>query len=143
MPTICWNKSDQENITKALAVICKGQNPYGKEINIKDLFEYFKYKLDGRYTVDQVLYALGKYTDKFDDIPRPSGIIKILEPAKITYAEYKYSLEQCRLSPMTTKYTHGETVAQYLAEQDNERTTQKVALAELSNEDVKLIEDVS
>lgn len=85
-----------EEITKTLAVIINGQKAYGKDYSINDTFRYYKLKLDGRYSADKVISAILAYTDVKNDIPAPADIINIIKPppTKITYAEYKYALQQ-------------------------------------------------
>lgn len=85
-----WPQSDQEALAKTLSVIAQGQKAYGKEINLKDIFDYFKIKLEGRFSVAQVVFAIQKYTDAKNDIPAPADIIKILNPEapKVTEAQY-------------------------------------------------------
>ena len=75
---------------KVLSIIVKGQNAYGRKHNLEDMISYFGLKLSKRYTVDQVIYALDIFTDKYDDIPTPSDVIKILNPEKpkITEAQF-------------------------------------------------------
>lgn len=85
-----WNQSEQEEIIKALAVIAKTQKAFGKEVSVKDIFEYYKFKLEGRFYAKPILVAIQTYTDTHDDIPTPANIINILtpQPRKITTAEY-------------------------------------------------------
>ena len=93
--TLSWNASDQANIVKMLSVILNNQKSFGKEVSINDTFEFFKMKLDGKYTANQVLGAIDRYTDQNADIPTPADIIAILSPPKrkITQAEYIAALE--------------------------------------------------
>lgn len=86
----CWTRSDVENLTKALTVIIEGQNAYGKKYDLENIFNYMRLKLERKFTVDQVLFALDLYTNRNDDIPTPSAIINILDPQKprITEAEF-------------------------------------------------------
>ncbi len=65
---------------KTLSVICTAQKAYGKEVNIADVYAYFEMKFQGRYSVDQIIYALGIYTDRKSDIPTPADIFNILNP---------------------------------------------------------------
>lgn len=57
---------------------------------MSDTFAYYELKLQSRYTAEQILYAVDKYTDTKNDIPAPSDIINILNPTepKITEAQY-------------------------------------------------------
>jgi hypothetical protein len=81
---------------KVLTVLINGQKPYGKEYSVSDTFLYYKMKLDGKYTAEQIMKAVDIYTDKKNDVPAPADIIQILNPPEkqITYAEYKHALEQ-------------------------------------------------
>jgi len=92
---LSWSASDQANIVKMLSVILNNQKAFGKEQSIDDTFSFFKMKLDCKYTADQVLGAIDKYTDSNADIPTPADIINILNPPKrkITQAEYIAALE--------------------------------------------------
>jgi hypothetical protein len=91
-----WNQSEVENITKTLAVIINGQKAFGKDYSLKDVLAYYNLKLNGRYSADQVISAIMAYTDMKNDVPAPADLITIIKPPepKITYAEYKYALEQ-------------------------------------------------
>ena len=77
-------------MAKTLTVICDGQKQYGKQVDLKAVLAYFKFKLETRFTAEQVIYALAQYTDHHNDIPAPADVINILapEPKKITQAEY-------------------------------------------------------
>lgn len=79
-----------ESLLKALGVIVKGQNAYGKQHNLNDLFAYMQFKLERKFSAEQVLWAIDQYTDRNDDIPTPADINNILDPEKerITEAEF-------------------------------------------------------
>ena len=89
-PQNCWTNTEIQELVKVLTILIDGQKPYGKEYSLKATLDYFMLKLEKKYGVDQVLFALDKYTDKKNDIPAPSDIINILnpEPPKITTAQY-------------------------------------------------------
>lgn len=55
----------------------------------------WRLKLESRYSIAQVLWALDKYTDRKSDVPVPADIIQILNPEspKITQAEYVNALK--------------------------------------------------
>jgi len=73
-----------------LTVLIDGQKQYGKEYSLKATLDYFRLKLEKKYTVDQVMFALDEYTDKKNDIPSPADINNILvpEPVCINQSEY-------------------------------------------------------
>lgn len=85
-----WTKSEEAEIIKTLTVIINGQKAYGKNVSLSDTYDYYKMKLNGRFPAHQVLAALMVYTDTKNDIPAPSDIISIINPAKprITEAEF-------------------------------------------------------
>ncbi len=51
---------------------------------------YYRMKLEGKYSMAQIIHGLDKYTDKHNDIPAAADIINMLEPEKprITTAQY-------------------------------------------------------
>jgi hypothetical protein len=85
-----WTASEKAELAKVLTVICNGQKAYGKEVILADVYAYFEMKLQGRHSVSQVIYAIGKYTDSKNDIPAPSDVLNILnpKPPEITQTEY-------------------------------------------------------
>lgn len=85
-----WTSTEIESLSKALAIVCVGQNAYGTEKQFEQRFDFWVMKLEGRFTVSQILQALDIYTDRYSGVPTPSDIIKIIapEPAKITQTEY-------------------------------------------------------
>lgn len=103
-----------------LTVLINGQKAYGKDYSVSDTFSYYKMKLEGRYNAEQILKAVNVYTDRKNDIPAPADVIQILSPPprKITYAEYKYAIEQHKANgyPMISKWR--DTMMEYEG-QDN------------------------
>ena len=91
----CWQASDKEKLTKVLAIIINGQKTYGKDYSIIDTFAYFQFKLESKYSVEQVIYALDSYTDTKNDIPNPADIISILSPVKPRIRESEY-IQACK-----------------------------------------------
>lgn len=89
-PANSWTKSEQESLVMTLTVLINGQKGYGRQHSVKDTYAYYRAKLERRFTVSQVLYALDVYTDKQNDIPAPADVIQILDPPKprITEAQF-------------------------------------------------------
>lgn len=85
-----WGNQGIDEIAKVLAIIINGQKAYGRAYSLKDTLAYFRLKLEQRFTADQVIAALGVYTDTHNDIPAPSDLIAILAPPpkRITEAEF-------------------------------------------------------
>ena len=85
-----WTQSEAAQIIKMLSVLINGQKAYGKDYSVKDTFAYYELKLQGKFSAEQILYALDKYTDTHNDIPAPSDIINMLKPQepRVTEAQY-------------------------------------------------------
>ena len=118
-----WTNSEKASLTKALAVIIKGQNAYGKSYNLQDTIDYLKYKLEKHFTVNQVVFALDKYTDDHDDIPTPSAIKKILSPTKlvITQTEYIAAKEWQKTNNRYDEFTDAYDVIKSFHNQEHEK----------------------
>lgn len=88
-PSNFWSESDKVELIKNLSVVIKGQATYG-QVSISDSYEFFKHKLEKKYSVDQIIRALDLYTDRNRGIPVPADINNILDPEKpkITQSEY-------------------------------------------------------
>ena len=114
-----------ENITKTLAVIINGQKAFGKDYSLKDVLAYYNLKLNGRYSADQVISAIMAYTDMKNDVPAPADLINIISPppAKITYAEYKYALQQHEAEGYPMFGYFGGVIKDYEAQQRTENET--------------------
>lgn len=99
-----------------------GQKPYGKDYSVSDTFAYYKLKLDGRYTAQEILAAIDTYTDLKNDIPAPADLIQIINPpeAKITYAEYKHALEQHAAEGYPPFGYHGQIIKDYKRQQGDD-----------------------
>ena len=123
-PESFWNPSEQAEIVKALTVIADAQKAYGRDASVKDLFAYFRMKLDGRFPAGHVLSALDLYTDTKNDIPAPADIIALMTPpAKpmITTAEFLHAKEQHKLEGFPAYGYYGQIIRQYEGEQNEGR----------------------
>lgn len=91
-----WTSMQIAELSKALAVTCIGQNAYGSESQFAARMDFWIQKLEDRFTVDQVLWALDRYTDRRQTVPVPADIINILDPEKprITQAEFIHAKKQ-------------------------------------------------
>ena len=76
-PKTYWQKSEQENLIKLLTIYIEGA-AYNTNVSVKNVFLLFQHKLEGRYTVEQVMKALDIYTDQSDSVPHPSHVIQII-----------------------------------------------------------------
>lgn len=98
-PANSWTASEKSELTQLLALIINGQNKYGETVSVKDTFAFFSFKLEGRFPMSSILYAINLHTDRKDTIPTPADIITIIEPAKaqITQADFIHAKKQWEL----------------------------------------------
>lgn len=66
------------------------QRTYGETLDMKIRGRAWERKLGAKFSVNQIIMAVEKYTDRHSDFPTPSDIINILDPVKpeISKAEY-------------------------------------------------------
>lgn len=138
----CWNKSETATVLKTLSIIINGQKAYGKEYSVKDTFAYYELKLGKKYSADQVIYALDKYTDTRNDIPAPSDIINILNPEepKISATEYMAAKEQWQLNGYPMFCKHRDIVKKYesqASEKQNDHTIECAEIAKIAGNSIK------
>lgn len=141
----CWTNSQKAELVKTLAVIIQGQNAYGKKHNLEDTLAYLTHKLQAKHTVEQVIYAIEKYTDDHDDIPTPADINKILNPEepKITQSEFieaqKWQERNQNWSEFTTAH---DTIAAFRRQNEEKRDSFKIQneeIAQIARNSVKRI----
>lgn len=146
-PKNCWKKSEEANLVKIFTIIVDGQKAYGKDISLKSIYAYFKLKLEKRYSVDQVMYALDKYTDEKNDIPSPADIVNILSPkkVKVTYAQHVAALDYQKRNGYSEFSYEARLIRDYNKQQteaNDEIVAENKRLLELSGNPVfKQIED--
>jgi hypothetical protein len=125
-PETFWSNSDKAELIKTMAVIVNGQNSYGKTHNLAHLIDYYTMKLEGRFPMSSIIYALNLYTDRKDDVPTPADIINIIDPQKprITQAEFIHAKEQHKLEGYKNYSYYGRIVKDYEAQEEQGRLPQ-------------------
>lgn len=128
---------------KMLSVLINGQKAYGKEYSVKDTFAYYELKLK-RFSAQQVMHALDKYTDKRNDIPAPADIINILSPEepKITEAQYVNACKTQERDGWPMYSVAQFTIEDYRRQNDKKREEFKIEneeIARLVNNSVRRI----
>lgn len=85
-----WSIEDKRKLATVVNEHVEMQKAYGRVINAKVVMRAWQRKFIQRFTVDQIIYAIDKYSDTRDDFPSPANIINILEPQEplITEAQY-------------------------------------------------------
>lgn len=89
-PTNRWTIEEKRALAAVTFPLIEMQKQYGREMNAPMVMKGWEIKFAGRFTIEQILYALDKYSDKKSDFPAPADLISILEPEepKVTVAEY-------------------------------------------------------
>lgn len=92
------------------------QKAYGREMDAKLVMRGWELKFAGRYSVEQILYALDLYSDKHDDFPSPANIVSILEPEepRVTEAQFIEAQAWQKRNKNWDQYTQAaETIRDY------------------------------
>lgn len=85
-----WSPEQKRQLASVCFPLIQMQKQYGRNMDEKIIMQGWEIKLSKRFTIEQIIFAVDKYTDRNDDFPTPSDIINILdpEPAEISRAEY-------------------------------------------------------
>lgn len=118
-------------------MLINGQKTYGKEYSIRDTLAYYRMKLEGRFSVNQVLHAIEIYTDKKNDVPAPADLIGILSPEspKVTEAQYVQACKWQEANGWPMFSEAQDLIDDYRAQNAEEKDKYKTAVIE--NDKVK------
>jgi len=85
-----WTNQEKIRLAAVTFPLIEMQKQYGQKMDPKLVMQGWEIKFAHRYTVDQLLFALDKYSDLNSDFPAPSDIVKVLNPEKpkITEAQF-------------------------------------------------------
>lgn len=85
-----WSPEQKRKLAAVCFPLINMQKQYGRNMDEKIIMQGWEIKLSRRFTIEQIIFAVDKYTDRKDDFPTPSDIINILdpEPAEISKTEY-------------------------------------------------------
>ena len=85
-----WSVDEKKALAAVTFPLIEMQKAYGRQMNAKIVMQGWEIKFAGRFTIEQLLFALDKYTDEHDDFPSPSNLIAILDPKEpeVTTAQY-------------------------------------------------------
>ncbi len=125
------------------------QKAYGRQLNAKLIMQGWEIKFSERFTVEQLLYALDKYTDKHDDFPSPANLIEILQPEEPTVTEAQFIAAQKwqERNHDWSQYTEAsETIAAYRKQNDEKRAEYSIVcekVRQIANASVKRINKIT
>lgn len=109
--TTGWTDDEKRRLaTVAYALMATQKYTQGQDKKV--VMRGWEMKLAGKFTIDQIIYALDKYTDRNDDFPSPADIIKILNPAtpRITESQYIQACKAIEAAGYYDNYGHNEQI---------------------------------
>jgi len=146
-----WKADEKRALAAVTFPLIEMQKQYGRIMDPRLVMQGWEIKFAGRYAIEQLLYALNKYTDKRSDFPAPADLIAILEPEepKVTVAEY-VAAQKWQENNGYPRYSNAyDTVKRYEAQQREARQTVEsirkdvLQLAAASVKRINQIEDQS
>lgn len=144
-----WETEAEASLSETLVVFAEMQKTYGKAVNLAAVLAGFKFAFEGKYTPEQVQYALKVHLQNSQEFPTPAHITAILNPPKprVSYAEYIAALDwQKRNQDWSPFSSAADTIKDYrLASQNDqhayERQQEEIAL--IAKAAPLLLKDVS
>lgn len=136
-------------MSEALVFFAEMQKTYGKTVNLPAVIAGFKFAFEGKYTPEQVQYALKVHLQNSQEFPTPAHITAILNPPKprVSYAEYIAALEwQKRNQDWSQFSSAADTIRDYrLASQNDQHAydRQQEEIALIAKAAPMLLEDNS
>jgi len=125
------------------------QKAYGREMNARIVMQGWEIKFAGRFTIEQILYALDVYTDKHDDFPSPANLIEILQPEepKVSEAQFIAAQKWQERNNDWSAYTDAaETISRYRRQNEEKREVYQITcekVAQLAASSVKRINQIA
>jgi len=119
-----WTPDEKRALAAVTFPLIEMQKAYGRQMNAKLVMQGWEIKFAGRFTIEQILYALDKYTDKCDDFPSPANLIEILEPEepKVTESQFISAQKWQERNNDWSQYTEAaETISRYRRENEEKR----------------------
>jgi hypothetical protein len=131
-----WEAKAEANLSETFVFLEEMQKTYGKTVNLPAVIAGFKFAFEGKYTPEQVQYALKVHLQNSQEFPTPAHITAILNPPKprVSYAEYIAALDWQKRNQNWSEYTGAfDTIKDYrLASQNDqhayERQQEEIAL---------------
>jgi hypothetical protein len=119
-----WSIDDKKKILEAYTVLTYSLKSYGDD-KVKERLRAWEAIMSDSYTADQVCAAMVAHAKKSSEIPTPADLIKIINPPepKITYADYKYALQQHEAEGYPMFGYFGQVIKDYQRQQREEYDT--------------------
>lgn len=114
-----WTVDEKKALAAVTFPMIEMQKQYGRKMDPKLVMQGWEIKFAGRFTIEQILYALDRYTDQSSDFPAPADIVNILEPKEpeITTAQYVAAQDWQKRNGYPMFSDAKETIDRYEAQQ--------------------------
>lgn len=124
-----WTVEEKKSLAAVTFPLIEMQKQYGRKMDPKLVMQGWEIKFAGRFTVDQLLFALDAYTDKNDDFPSPNNLIEILEPEppRISEAQFVQAQKWQERNQNWSEYTDAyDTIQRYKAQEREKRESYEI-----------------
>lgn len=144
-----WTDDEKRALAAVTFPLIEMQKAYGRQMNAKLIMQGWQIKFAGRFSIEQLLYALDKYTDRHDDFPSPSNLIDILEPEepRVTEAQFIAAQKWQDRNNDWSQYTDAaETISRYRRQNDEKREVFQITcekVKQLAASSVKRINQIA
>lgn len=117
-----WTTEERQALAAVAFPLIEMQKAYGREMDAKLVMQGWEIKFSGRYSVQQIIYAIDVYSDKKDDFPSPANLIAILEPEepRITETEFVEAQKWRERNQNWSEFTDAATVIKKYKEQQKQ-----------------------
>jgi hypothetical protein len=143
-----WTDDEKKALASVTFPLIEMQKAYGRQLNAKLIMQGWEIKFAGKYSIEQLLYALDKYTDKHDDFPSPANLIDILSPQepKVTESQFIAAQKWQERNNDWSQYTEAyETISAYKRQNEEKREEFKITcekVKQLAASSVKRINQI-
>ena len=136
-----WNNEDKKNLAVVVIPLIEMQKAYGKTLDMKAILRGWQALLSDKYTVEQVIYALGVYCLERDDFPSPANINKILNPdkPKITNSQYVAAQDYQKRNNYPQFSQQRDLIKEYEAQESDAREPVSPVMLDIVNNSVRRI----
>ena len=142
-----WETKAEASLSETLVFFAEMQKTYGKTVHLAAVIAGFKFAFEGKYTPEQVQYALKIHLQNTQEFPTPAHITAILNPPKprVSYAEYIAALDwQKRNQDWSQFSSAADTIRNYKLDAKNDEHAyerQKEEIALIARTSPRLLED--
>lgn len=89
-----WTTSEISDLAQMLTKTYKGQNTYKEPLEIGDRIGLWRFILESKFTMEQVIYGLKLFLERQTNMPVPADINNILDPPPVLISDAEYVAAQ-------------------------------------------------